>query len=107
MTYYDSFDCKINCEELISVTPEEEAEINALIAQENEAREGFTAWLETLEESERAAFLEQQAFEREIEQTSSINSSQGEILIKRDCSHLECSQQSRCKREIRYGGIAI
>jgi hypothetical protein len=107
MIYYDPFDCKINCEELISVTPEEEAEINALIAQENEAKEDFTTWLESLEESEREAFLEQQAFEKAIEQTSTVNSSQGEILIKRDCSHLECSQQSRCKREIRYGGIAI
>jgi hypothetical protein len=64
MTYYDSFDCKINCEELILVTPEEEAEVLALIHQENEAQRGFTEWLASLEQSERAAFLEQQAFER-------------------------------------------
>ena len=65
MTYYDAFDCKINCEELIDVTPEEQEEIFALIAQENEARLGFSHWLESLEPSERAAYVEQQAFEQQ------------------------------------------
>ena len=64
MTYYDSFDCKINCEELIEVTPEEIEEVNALIAQENEAKQGFNEWLDSLEPSERAAYLEQHSFER-------------------------------------------
>ena len=65
MTYYDAFDCKINCEELIEVTPEEQEEIFALVAQENEAKQGFSNWLDSLEESERAAYLEQQAFEQQ------------------------------------------
>ena len=65
MTYYDSFDCKINCEELIEVSPEEMDEVNALIAQENEAQQGFTEWLDSLEESERAAYLEQAAVEQQ------------------------------------------
>ena len=64
MTYYDAFDCKINCEELIEVTPEEMAEVNALIAQENEAQQGFNQWLDSLEPTERQAALEQAAFER-------------------------------------------
>ena len=64
MTYYDSFDCKINCEELISVTPEEQEVVNALIAQENEAQHDFTEYLDSLEPTERAAHLEQAAFEQ-------------------------------------------
>ncbi len=64
MTYYDSFDLKINCEEFISITPEEEAEVLTLIAQEQEAQQGFQQWLDALEPTERAAYLEQQSFER-------------------------------------------
>ena len=64
MTYYDPFDCKINCEELVDVTPEEMAEVNALIAQENEAQQGFNQWLDSLEPTERQAELEQAAMER-------------------------------------------
>ena len=33
MEYYDSFDCKANCEEFISVTPEEQEEVFAMIAE--------------------------------------------------------------------------
>ena len=64
MTFYDSFDCKVQCEELMEVSPEEMAEVNALIAQENEAQQGFTEWLDSLEPTERQAALEQAAMER-------------------------------------------
>ena len=64
MTYYDSFDCKINCEELIDVTPEEMEEVNQMIAQEKEALTGFALYLDSLEETERQAALEQAAMER-------------------------------------------
>jgi hypothetical protein len=63
MTYYDAFDCKANCEEFIDVTPEEQEEVFALIAQENEVNLSFSHYLDSLEPTERAALLEQQAFE--------------------------------------------
>lgn len=64
MTFYDAFDCKANCEEFIEVTPEEQEEVFRLIAEENEAKLGFSHWLDSLEPTERAAYLEQQAFEQ-------------------------------------------
>ena len=74
MTYYDSFDCKINCEELIVVSPEEQEEVFALIAQENEAKLSHSHWLDSLEPTEKAALLEQQAFEaREAQRKDWLN----------------------------------
>lgn len=63
MTYYDSFDCKINCEEIAPVSDDEREEVFRLIAQESEAMQSLAAYLDGLEESERAAALEQLAFE--------------------------------------------
>jgi hypothetical protein len=37
MTYYDSFDCKINCEDLNTVSEEEYNEVMQMMAEENEA----------------------------------------------------------------------
>jgi hypothetical protein len=44
MTYYDSFDSKIQCEEFNEVSPEEYDEVMMLMAQESEAQEGFGNW---------------------------------------------------------------
>jgi hypothetical protein len=59
MTYYDSFDCKVNCEEIFMI---DELEIN-----EAQDYQGYDEWLDSLEPTEREAFLEQQAFEQEQE----------------------------------------
>ena len=37
MTYYDSFDCKINCEDFNQVSEDEYNEVMAMMAEENEA----------------------------------------------------------------------
>jgi hypothetical protein len=49
MSYYDSFDCKINCEEQIEVSPEEQAEVFQMIADEHEAFEGYAEWSDELQ----------------------------------------------------------
>ena len=43
-SYHDSFDCKINCEEVSPVTESEYDEVMILMAQEPEAQEGFGNW---------------------------------------------------------------
>jgi hypothetical protein len=89
MTYYDSFDCKINCEEVETVSEEEREEVFRLIAEENEAMQGFEAYLESLEESERQALIEQAAFDIEQTKAKAFNWS------KRD------------PQEVRLNGVAI
>ncbi len=37
MTYYDSFDCKANCEDLNQVSEDEYNEVMQMMAEENEA----------------------------------------------------------------------
>ncbi len=64
MTYYDSFDCKINCEELYTVEPDEYDDVMCELAKESQAQQGFTEWLDSLESTERAAHLAQAALER-------------------------------------------
>jgi hypothetical protein len=44
MTYYNSFDSKIQCEEHNEVSPEEYDEVMLLMAQESEAQEGYGNW---------------------------------------------------------------
>ena len=74
MTEYNVFDLSVQCEELIDVTPEEQEEVFALIAAENEANLGYSNWLESLEPTEKAALLEQQAFEaREAQRKDWLN----------------------------------
>ena len=110
MAFYDAFLSKINCEEFYSsaVDDTEYDEVMCLMAQESDGLRNFSEWLDSLETTERKAALEQQALEQAIEQSSTLQTPQGaKILIKRECAHGECSAQSRCKREVRYGGIAI
>jgi hypothetical protein len=49
MTYYNSFDSKIQCEEHNEVSPEEYAEVMALMAEESEGSEGYSDWSESQE----------------------------------------------------------
>ena len=44
MSYYDSFDCKINCEETSLVSEQEYNEVMQMLADEHEAGEGFADW---------------------------------------------------------------
>lgn len=89
MTSYDSFDCKINCEELEGVSAEEQEEVFRLIAEENEASQGFEQYLDSLEETERQALTEQEAFER-AEAPRKVG-----------------NWNRRDPKEIRIGGVAI
>jgi hypothetical protein len=61
MTYYSKFDIEIYSDEQIEVSPEEQAEVFKLMAEEYQAQEGFAAWSE---ETERKAIVEQEAFEQ-------------------------------------------
>jgi len=62
--HYDAFDCKIQCEEVYPVDPDEYEAVMRELAVESQAQQGFTEWLDSLEESERAAYLEQATLER-------------------------------------------
>jgi hypothetical protein len=44
MTFYDPFDCKINCEEVSPVTEPEYDEVMREIALEREAEQGYGDW---------------------------------------------------------------
>jgi hypothetical protein len=44
MSFYNPFDCKIQCEEHNQVSPEEQAEVFQMIADEHEAFEGSANW---------------------------------------------------------------
>jgi hypothetical protein len=59
MTYYDSFDCKINCEEVFTTDFSNLADVQDY--------QGYDEWLDGLEPTERQAILEQQAFDKEQE----------------------------------------
>ena len=53
MTYYNSFDSKIQCEESIEVSPEEQAEVFQMMADEHDENfEGYAEWSESLEEKD-------------------------------------------------------
>jgi hypothetical protein len=49
MTYYNNFDCKVNCEEISPVSESEYDEVMMLMAQESEAQDGFGDWSESTE----------------------------------------------------------
>jgi hypothetical protein len=51
MTFYNTFDTSIQCEESMEVSPEEYAEVMALMADEHEPQdfEGYAEWSEGLE----------------------------------------------------------
>jgi hypothetical protein len=61
MTFYNSFDSKIQCEERNEVSESEYDEVMMLMAQESEAQDGFGTWSD---QTERQAALEQDALER-------------------------------------------
>jgi hypothetical protein len=52
MTFYNSFDTKIQCEERNEVSPEEYDEVMMLMAEDSEPQdfEGYAEWSESLED---------------------------------------------------------
>jgi hypothetical protein len=55
MKYYDTFNSKIQCEEQSEVTPEEQAEVFQMMADEHDASQDFAGcdeWLNSLENLE-------------------------------------------------------
>jgi hypothetical protein len=70
MTYYDSFDSKIQCEESNEVSSEEYAEVMASMAQESEAQEGFGNWSD---EDQRLWEAEQERLKQWSEKYSPID----------------------------------
>jgi hypothetical protein len=52
MTYYSKFDVSIQCEESMEVSPEEQAEIFQMMAEEHAAFEASGQWSESLEVAE-------------------------------------------------------
>jgi hypothetical protein len=52
MTYYTTFDSSIQCEEGMEVSPEEYAEVMALMVEEYGAAQGAAVWSANLEEVE-------------------------------------------------------
>lgn len=59
MTYYDSFNSKIQCEEFYTVNESELLDAPDYL--------GYEEYLDSLEPTEREAFLEQKAFDEEQE----------------------------------------
>jgi hypothetical protein len=56
MTYYNSFDSKIQCEESIEVSPEEQAEVFQMMADEHSEPQdyaGYDEWSASLDDDER------------------------------------------------------
>jgi hypothetical protein len=52
MTSYTTFDSSIQCEEFNEVSPEEYAEVMAMMAEEYGAAQGAAVWSASLEEEE-------------------------------------------------------
>jgi hypothetical protein len=50
MTYYPKFDTSVQCEEQMEVSPEEQAEVFQMMADEHS--EGYAEWSESLEEKD-------------------------------------------------------
>lgn len=78
----------------------------AALVAENDAGQS-DEWVNQLEPTEREEALKQLVFERKQERRSTIRLDCGsQIFINRECNHPDCLL-SRCKREVRLGGIAI
>jgi hypothetical protein len=96
MTNLNQFDLNVYSEELYAgVSESDYAEVMAADAVED-GWQGYSDW---------SAELEQAAFEQEQEKRATVNTSNGSMLIKRECSHRGCGFQ--CGKAESYAGIAI
>jgi hypothetical protein len=94
MTSISKFDSEIYCEELFPFTEEEYSEVMAAPVEDEWA--GYSDW---------SAELEQAQFEANLEARATVQTADGPMLIKRECSHKECG--FTCERDTRIGGISI
>lgn len=104
--YLDNFLCNSYSDEHITVDPNEFDEVQRLMAEEEASWTAYCEWANQLEETERAAALEQFAFESRQERLGTVRINGSQVLINRDCNHSDC-RSSRCSREVRLVGIAI
>lgn len=102
---FDNFLCNIYSDELITVEPSEFDEVQSLMAGDD-GWCAYAEWANQLEETERAAVLEQFTFECKQERLGTSDVNGNRIFINRDCSHKGCLS-SQCDREVRLGGIAL
>lgn len=89
MSGYNKFDSEVYSEELFNVTESEYDEVMQMIAEENEALEGYCDWSQELESDAWRG-------------SKSVNG----ILIKKACEHARCPH-TRCAKAVRIGGIEI
>lgn len=89
MTSYNNFEENCYSEEIFPVTEEEYEAVMREMAEDQSANEGFEQYLDSLEESEREAAIEQAAFEAEQDKAKAFNWNKPD------------------PKEIRVGGVAI
>ena len=87
MTNMNKFESNVYYEELYSVNEDEYNEVMQASATDGDWQ-GYGEW------------------SQELEQGELIQTSDGPILINRDCSHKECAT-TRCSKGATYQGIAI
>jgi hypothetical protein len=94
MTSISKFDSEIHCEELFPFTEEEYSEVMATPVEDEWT--GYSEW---------SAEIEQSQFEANLEARATVQTANGLMLIKRECSHKDCG--FTCSRDTRIGGISI
>jgi hypothetical protein len=102
---FDNFLCNVYSDELVTIDLDEFDEVQRLMA-DDDGWLAYAEWANQLEETERAAALEQFAFERKQEHLGMSDVNGSRVFINRDCTHEDC-HSSRCSREARLGGIAL
>jgi hypothetical protein len=96
MQSISKFDSEIYSEEAYPFTEDEYAEVMAA-SLDDEKWQGYAEW---------SADLEQSAFESSLERRATVQTPNGAMLIKRECSHKDC-RADRCKQSVRIGGVEI
>ena len=95
MQSISKFDSEIHSEEAYPFTEEEYNEVMTA-SLDDEKWEGYGDW---------SVELEQSQFEANLDARATVQTANGPILIKRECSHKVCG--FTCARDTRIGGISI
>jgi hypothetical protein len=95
MSSISKFDSEIHSEELFPFTEEEYSEVTAAPIEDEWT--GYSEW---------SAELEQAQFEASLEARATVQTANGPMLLKRECSHEGC-EFSRCKRGQCIEGIDV
>jgi hypothetical protein len=97
MTSIPNYLSEVYSEDYYASLPSEVEMAEVLAAPVEDEWTGYSEW---------SADIEQAQFEASLEARATVNTPQGEILIKRECNHSDC-EFSRCKRAQRIGGIDV